>query len=568
MEATIIYPSQASYRCPVCELCYSVYSSWTRHLSTAHAETEITLNFKCDACDRSFVSRRAVANHHSKIHGKSTSPSRRSTEEAGAFQCSFCQQRFPSKRSVAQHIRNQHPAEASEQRATQAANWEARYWTPREHQLFLDALAKFGPSSNVKIANYIETKTCKQVGMHKRIFMRDNPGWTRDHANSTPDSTPQPEDLSERLNELSIPARSPNSTAATPEKPADDSIHDASPSPSMSHDDSMELSPSTSQVPPQSINQSLMRRADDIIKKLRAPAQASILEEEEPEAPAHDETEVPAREEPEVSPSEDDPLATEDLGEDPSPDVDHASGNWNDRMKEATSRREDRMKAFMEQTANLTKRVLSEEEWSQFVNAVDGLTSDLKELIASKPRRHPTSNWKKRQRRRPPGRSRDSQQSQSTPRSSPQSPDDVDSSRQSASDNSSQRNTRGSQQHKRSDRRRRAREASKYQRWYKANKKRCIRNICGDDSPRCEIPLKDLENHFSDPLPQPPTGPPPVDLPQAEGAFDADELSQEVTAEEVKSQLKRLPAQSSPGPDGIPYFVRRTSEVAPDLGRA
>ena len=59
------------------------------------------------------------------------------------------------------------------------------------------------------------------------------------------------------------------------------------------------------------------------------------------------------------------------------------------------------MKAFMEQTTNLTKWILSEEEWSQFVNSVDSLTSDLKELIASKPCRHTTSNWKKRQRRRP-----------------------------------------------------------------------------------------------------------------------------------------------------------------------
>lgn len=151
------------------------------------------------------------------------------------------------------------------------------------------------------------------------------------------------------------------------------------------------------------------------------------------------------------------------------------------------------MKAFMAQTANVTERVLSEEEWSQFVNSVDGLVSNLKELIASKSRRHPTSNWKKRQRRRPPRRTRDSQQSQSTPSPSPQPSEDVDSSRQSASSNLSQQNTSGSQQHKRNDRRRRAREASKYQRWYKPNRKRCIRNICGDNSPRCEIPLKDLK---------------------------------------------------------------------------
>ena len=59
------------------------------------------------------------------------------------------------------------------------------------HALFLDALERHGPSSNVLLANHIGTKTCKQVGVHKRIFLSDHPTWLRDLCSST---TPQETD--------------------------------------------------------------------------------------------------------------------------------------------------------------------------------------------------------------------------------------------------------------------------------------------------------------------------------------------------------------------------------------
>ena len=34
---TIHYPSQQLYKCPACETCYSIYSSFTRHTKIAHA---------------------------------------------------------------------------------------------------------------------------------------------------------------------------------------------------------------------------------------------------------------------------------------------------------------------------------------------------------------------------------------------------------------------------------------------------------------------------------------------------------------------------------------------------
>ena len=95
----INYPSQDTYKCPVCSSCYSIYSSWTRHLSSAHPDSKIDTKSKCDTCEQTFRTKRAVSNHHSKSHGKATSPPIAS-QEAGSFPCEFCQKSYLSKRSV------------------------------------------------------------------------------------------------------------------------------------------------------------------------------------------------------------------------------------------------------------------------------------------------------------------------------------------------------------------------------------------------------------------------------------------------------------------------------------
>ena len=70
-----------------------------------------------------------------------------------------------------------HASEASEKRNHAASQSVSRYWSDGEHQLFLDALYHLGPSSNIAISKSIGTKSAKQVGIHKCIFLRD-------HANS------------------------------------------------------------------------------------------------------------------------------------------------------------------------------------------------------------------------------------------------------------------------------------------------------------------------------------------------------------------------------------------------
>lgn len=41
----------------------------------------------------------------------------------------------------------------------------------------MQCMHKYGPHSNITIASHVSTKSAKQVGMHKRIYLRDNPNW-------------------------------------------------------------------------------------------------------------------------------------------------------------------------------------------------------------------------------------------------------------------------------------------------------------------------------------------------------------------------------------------------------
>ena len=145
----------------------------------------------------------------------------------------------------------------------------------------------------------------------------------------------------------------------------------------------------------------------------------------------------------------------------------------------------------------LTGYTLSEDEWKCFEQAIDGLISDLGNIANNRERgRHPTTNWSNGEVRptnlpknpaqpktRPSRTDLLSNQSQPTP---PEGTDPPHSSQ-----------PRRRRQHNRSETRKRAKEAGKLQRWYRANKKKCIRSILGEQSPRCEIPLEELTNHFS-----------------------------------------------------------------------
>lgn len=179
------------------------------------------------------------------------------------------------------------------------------------------------------------------------------------------------------------------------------------------------------------------------------------------------------------------------------------------------------------------------------------MTEDVKNLVDSRPPRHPTTYWKKRQRRRPPNspcmRNRPqshTSSSQSQSQIDPEIPEIQSQSNQDAPPNQEAPQFQHQERQPRARthrRQRRFRDAAKFQRWYRANKKRCIRNILGEDqAPQCDIPPTELEQFFTQPQPNLPTSRPPEGLPQQASTTDPDDLTQHFSPEEVETQMKRL----------------------------
>ena len=127
--AVIAFPLEATFRCPIRDLSYAMYTSWTRHLKS-HPQL-VSLRFKCRECNKDFSTRRAISIHYSKTHGRAI----HEVATVGEYPCEFCDKAFPSQKSQSQHIRNQHAAEASVQRAALASTVISRFWTEYEHSL-------------------------------------------------------------------------------------------------------------------------------------------------------------------------------------------------------------------------------------------------------------------------------------------------------------------------------------------------------------------------------------------------------------------------------------------------
>ena len=220
--------------------------------------------------------------HFAKAHPghKKSTPEPTTSPEEG-FSCMYCSQVLPSHRSRGQHIRNQHAAEASRDRAREAALQVPREWAPSEHALFVDALERHGPSSNTVLAEAVGTKSAKQVGVHKRIFLRDNPNWiahhpppptrpaTRRRLPETPKKAPHPPSpppgplpaprpgRRPRTTRGATPARADRQEAAPPTPDAGDShaAREAPPTPDppgLSDPDDPPLPPSSRQTTPPS----------------------------------------------------------------------------------------------------------------------------------------------------------------------------------------------------------------------------------------------------------------------------------------------------------------------------
>ncbi|KAL5509989.1 hypothetical protein EMCRGX_G005452 [Ephydatia muelleri] len=111
-----------------------------------------------------------------------------------AIKGSFAIWKAKTGHSCSTHIREKHMTEACPQRAREAAQKEAQKgestarmkWTQQETEAFKAALAKYGPSSNIRLAAEIGTRSAAQVNVHKCRFLKAYPNWLSENYHPAP----------------------------------------------------------------------------------------------------------------------------------------------------------------------------------------------------------------------------------------------------------------------------------------------------------------------------------------------------------------------------------------------
>lgn len=181
---TVTHPTQTDFTCPDCQLTYTSHHSLVGML---HKRMTLNITFQCTLCEYTHESLRSTSLHYRHIHGAAVPPT--AVVGSNAKACSFCTRSFSSIRLCSMHIRGMHMAEASAQRAREAAERVIQQgastartkWTECEIELFKNTLAEYVPSSNVKLAAAIGTRTKEQVNGYKTKFLMLNPIWLADH---------------------------------------------------------------------------------------------------------------------------------------------------------------------------------------------------------------------------------------------------------------------------------------------------------------------------------------------------------------------------------------------------
>jgi len=90
---------------------------------------------------------------------------------------------------------------------------------------------------------------------------------------------------------------------------------------------------------------------------------------------------------------------------------------------------------------------------------------------------------------------------------------------------------------------------------YRRAAKKCVEKILGatEDRKECKIPLPDIHSQMSESYSTAVRGPTKPSWVRDPDREQTDVLDGSFTTEEVKRQLRRLPARSAPGPDGVTY---------------
>ncbi len=620
-QMTMPYPEIIGkpFGCPVCSISFRLFTSFTRHAANKHPG-QVQFLFECALCKQSYATKRSVSIHHAKMHSAQRETidricSRNQTSSPNSsfegLRCPYCEDVVPSKRSLGQHIRNQHAAEASYDRDHDAQTIRpTREWSLDEHARFIDALEKFGPSSNIAISNAVQTKTCKQVGVHKRIFLRNNPDWISNHP--PPTTKPQSNALTEVVTPPPVPAEEVSTETANPSAEAVNSpptplpeqasppchtsvgVGEPSVSCSMSEPSVCPVSPPHSpctpsppkhvHLTPHSCAHNHLIPLSDLsvaagssnptvtspsLPELTIPS-ALTMPKDLPIDPTSPPTAIPLTQSDAVTT----PLQQNSNNTGPPADQSGTQEVAGEKLKQL---RTVRMDQFVQTFGHLLERQLSGDQWDQFVTATDTLVEDLEKIKVWAPARHPTSHWKRRQQGKskqcsgnltPPQGRHALSSNTTTTTTTATTATTTTATTTTTEDKDQTRPTTiatapGNKTRTRSHRRREAAKAKKVQAWYRANKKRCMRSLLDEESETCRIDTKTLEEYFDVPSVGL-TGDTPSWLPP-EHAPSSTNLTHQFHPAEIEAQLKRLPWQSSPGPDKVPYRLWKSIPASADL---
>ena len=210
----VTHPSQTRFTCPDanCRLTYPTHHSLVRHMDVSHKHLKLNITFQCALCEYTHANLRSTSLHFRHTHGVAVPPL--PIDGTSEKACPYCQLTFPSKNSCSKHIREKHMEAASAQRAREAAekvvsqgeSTARKKWSEIEINKFKEALAKFGPDSNIKISDAIGTRTAAQVNVYKWRFFKAYPSWLQQNYHPVPPTAT-----------TSSSRRSPSSSRPTPE---------------------------------------------------------------------------------------------------------------------------------------------------------------------------------------------------------------------------------------------------------------------------------------------------------------------------------------------------------------
>ncbi|KAL5509925.1 hypothetical protein EMCRGX_G005375 [Ephydatia muelleri] len=92
------FPSQSTFKCPVCDVNYTTLASLKRHVKTKHEGYFMSESFVYDECAEEFETVKQVKAHQTSTHGAMAPPS----APDGAFPCLYCPLHFFTKVSLGQ----------------------------------------------------------------------------------------------------------------------------------------------------------------------------------------------------------------------------------------------------------------------------------------------------------------------------------------------------------------------------------------------------------------------------------------------------------------------------------